>query len=62
MGIGTIMSAKSVLLIATGAAKAEAIKASIEGPVDPQVPASILRLHPNCVFMLDEAAASLLTR
>ena len=62
MGVGAIMSAKTVLLIATGAAKAEAIKASIEGPVDPQVPASILRLHPNCVFMLDEAAASLLSK
>ena len=62
MGVGAIMSAKTVLLIATGAAKAEAVKASIEGPVDPQVPASILRLHPDCVFMLDEAAASLLSK
>ena len=62
MGIGTIMSAKSVLLIATGEAKADAIKAAVEGEIDPHVPASILRAHPNCIFLLDEAAASKLTK
>ena len=62
MGIGTIMSAKSVLLIATVEAKADAIKAAVEGEIDPRVPASILRAHPNCIFLLDEAAASKLTK
>ena len=62
MGIGTIMSAKSVLLIATGEAKADAIKAAVKGEIDPRVPASILRAHPNCIFLLDEAAASKLTK
>jgi len=60
LGIGSIMNAKQILLIATGADKAEAIRNSVYGDIDPQVPASILRTHPNVVFMLDKAAASLL--
>ncbi len=62
LGIGSIMQAKKVLLIATGADKAEAVKRAIEGDVDPQWQASILKVHPNTVFLLDEAAASLLTK
>lgn len=62
LGIGSIMKAKTVLLIATGADKAEAVRASVEGDMNPQVPASILRIHPNAIFLVDEAAASLLTR
>lgn len=60
LGIGAIMQARQVLLIATGADKAEAIRHAIEEDVSPQWQASILRTHPNVVFLLDEAAASLL--
>ena len=60
LGIGAIMQARQVLLIATGADKAEAIRQAIEGDVSPQCQASILRTHPNVIFLLDEAAASLL--
>lgn len=58
MGIGTIMRAKSVLLIVSGADKAEILAKVIAGPVTPQVPASILQFHPNAVVVADEAALS----
>ena len=60
MGIGSIMKAKKIVLIATGTSKAEAVKGMIEGPVTPQLPASILQQHEDAVIFLDEAAASLL--
>lgn len=60
MGIGSIMKARAIVIIATGAAKAEAVKAMLTGPVDPTCPASVLQLHPDVTVMLDEAAASLL--
>ena len=60
MGIGTVMAARKVILIATGKDKAEIVKKSFFGPVDPQVPASILQLHKNCVVILDEEAAGAL--
>ena len=56
MGIGTIMAARKVLLIATGADKKEILKKTLFGPVDPQVPASILQFHPDVTVMCDEAA------
>ena len=59
-GIGTIMKAKNILLIATGADKAQAVKDMIEGPVDVACPASILQKHENVTVIVDEAAASLL--
>ncbi len=62
MGIQQIMSAKKVILIATGPKKAEAIRNMIEGPVTPQVPASILQEHDDVLIFLDEAAASLLSK
>lgn len=62
LGIGSIMQARQVLLIATGADKAEAIRQAVEGDVSPLWQASVLRTHPNVVFLLDESAASLLTR
>ena len=58
MGIGTIMHAKKILLIATGENKADAVAAMINGPITPGMPASVLALHRNVVVMLDEAAAS----
>lgn len=59
MGIRSIMHAKQVLLIAAGEDKAEAIYKSFWGPVTPEVPASVLQLHPNVVLVADEAALSL---
>lgn len=60
MGIGTIMEARTILLIATGKGKAEAIKGLVQGQIDPLLPASILRAHPDAVILLDKEAASLL--
>ena len=59
MGVGTIMNARKVLLIASGKDKAEIIKKSFFGPVTPEVPASILQMHPDFTLVADEAALSL---
>lgn len=58
MGIGIIMSAKKILLIANGADKADALQKAILGPITPQVPASILQLHPDVTIIADETALS----
>lgn len=60
MGIKSIMSAKEILLIASGVNKAEAIKAMLEGPITEAMPASILQTHPNVIVIIDEDAASLI--
>lgn len=60
MGIGSIMKAKKIILIATGEAKAQAIKAMAKGAVSPSCPASVLQNHADAVIFLDKAAASLL--
>ncbi len=60
LGLGGIMRAKRVILLATGKGKAEAIRGALKGDVTPNNPASILQLHGNCQFLLDEEAASLL--
>ena len=60
MGIASIMRAKSIVLIATGESKAEAVKAMIKGEVTPRCPASILQQHPDATVFLDESAAKLL--
>ena len=60
MGIGTILDSNAVLLMATGKAKAEAVKAMIEGPLSAMCPASALQLHEAATIVLDEEAASLL--
>ncbi|MDR2491697.1 MAG: 6-phosphogluconolactonase, partial [Spirochaetaceae bacterium] len=59
MGIGAIMDARRVLLIASGAGKAEALRDAIHGPVTPRLPASILRLHRNVTIVADKEAARL---
>ena len=61
MGIGTILEARKILLLATGASKAAAIARSIEGPITCAVSASALQLHPDVTFLLDEPAAAQLT-
>lgn len=58
MGIGTIMSAKKILIVISGEEKAETVKKAFFGPVTPEVPASILQLHPDVVVVADEAALS----
>ena len=52
------VNARFFLLIALGDAKADAIKATVEGPVTPECPASVLQLHPDAVIFCDEGAAS----
>ena len=61
MGIGTIMEARKIILLASGAGKAEAVAKSVEGAITTDVPASVLQRHPDCTFILDEAAASKLS-
>ncbi|OZG59171.1 multidrug transporter [Bifidobacterium tissieri] len=56
-GIGTIMKARHLVLLAFGENKADAVAASIEGPVSAMCPASALQLHPHATFIVDEAAA-----
>ncbi len=60
-GIGTILEAAHVILLAFGTAKAPAIAAAVEGPITAKVPASALQLHPHVTVVVDEAAASALT-
>ncbi len=58
MGIGYIMSAHQILVVASGTDKADAVYKMVCGDVDPQVPASILQLHANVTLVADEAALS----
>ncbi|HET6662814.1 MAG TPA: glucosamine-6-phosphate deaminase [Acidimicrobiales bacterium] len=57
-GVGTILEARHLVLLAFGAPKAEAVAAAVEGPVTAMVPASALQLHPHATVVVDEAAAS----
>ena len=58
MGIGTIMKARKILVVASGADKADAVCKAFAGPVTPEVPSSILQLHPDVTIVGDEAALS----
>ncbi len=60
MGIGTILASRQVLLLATGASKAEAIRDTVEGPLSASCPASALQMHQSALIVIDEEAASLL--
>ena len=60
MGIRQIMQAKKILILASGANKAEAVRKMVKGEVTESVPASVLQLHPDCILIADEAAAGLL--
>ncbi|KAA2240157.1 glucosamine-6-phosphate deaminase [Chitinophaga agrisoli] len=62
MGIGTILKAKRILLMAWGTHKAKIVRRAVEGHSTDQVPASLLQQHPNCRFVIDEQAAQELTR
>ena len=57
-GLGTILVARRLVLVATGDAKADAVAAALEGPLTASVPASVLQWHADTVVCLDEAAAA----
>jgi glucosamine-6-phosphate deaminase len=57
-GLGTILRARQLILLAWGEAKAEALAAAVEGPVTAAMPASVVQLHPEVTVIVDEAAAS----
>ena len=56
MGIGTIMAARKIVMVVTGADKKEILKKTFWGPVDPQVPSSILQFHPDVTLICDKDA------
>lgn len=60
MGIKNIMNAKSIIMVASGKNKAVAVKGMVNGAITPELPASVLQLHPNVVLVCDKDAASLL--
>lgn len=61
VGMKTILQARRVIVIASGAEKAEAVREMVHGEIKPSMPASILQLHPDVTLIVDEAAAQLLS-
>jgi glucosamine-6-phosphate deaminase len=61
-GLGTIMRARHLVLLATGEAKAQAVAATIEGPVSASCPGSVVQMHPHATVLLDGPAAAQLER
>lgn len=62
MGVGTILKARRILLMAWGDSKGPIIQKTIEGPINEQIPATFLQEHKNTLFIMDAGAASFLTR
>ncbi len=62
MGIGTIMAARQIVVVANGAGKAEIVKKAFFGPVTPEVPASILQFHPNVTVIVDADAGACIAK
>jgi len=62
MGVGTILQAKRIIIMAWGEGKASIVRKAVEGPVTESVTASFLQEHPNTTFVLDTASAAELTR
>ncbi len=62
MGVGTVLSARRIVLLAWGVNKASIIQKTIEGDVSTQIPATFLQEHENTTFVIDQTAASDLTR
>ncbi len=58
MGIGSIMQARRILVVVSGEGKADIVEKAFRGPVTPQVPASILQMHPDVILVGDKAALS----
>jgi glucosamine-6-phosphate deaminase len=61
-GLGTILAARHLVLVATGSGKADAVRGAVEGPVSASCPASVLQLHPHVTVLVDPAAAASLAR
>lgn len=61
MGVGTIMEAHELLLLANGDSKANAVKAAVEGPITAMCPASALQLHRRAIVLIDQKAATKLS-
>jgi glucosamine-6-phosphate deaminase len=57
MGVGTILDARELLLLATGGAKASILAKAVEGPITAMISASAIQLHPSCKVIIDEEAA-----
>ncbi|TIH37103.1 glucosamine-6-phosphate deaminase [Subtercola vilae] len=57
-GLGTILEARHLVLLAFGESKAEAVARAVEGPMSARVPATAIHLHPHCTVIVDRAAAS----
>jgi len=57
MGIGTILKAKTILLVVRGADKADIVRRALTGPITTECPASLLQTHPHLVVLLDKDAA-----
>lgn len=62
MGIKTIMQSRGIILLAAGQEKADAVAGMVSGKITPELPASVLQLHPNVTVIVDEAAASKIMR
>jgi glucosamine-6-phosphate deaminase len=62
MGVGSILKAKRVIMMAWGEGKSFVIKKAVEGPISDQIPSSFLQKHTNCLVVLDDAASSNLVR
>jgi glucosamine-6-phosphate deaminase len=62
MGVGSILKAKRVIMMAWGEGKSSVIKKAVEGPISDQIPSSFLQKHENCLVVLDDAASSSLVR
>ncbi len=62
MGIGSILEARKCIVLASGAGKADAVRATVEGPITSTITASALQMHPDTVAIVDEAAAAKLER
>ncbi len=62
MGIKSIMRARKIVLLASGSGKADAVAAAAEGPVTPDLPASVLQLHPQAAVLVDAEAGSKISR
>ncbi len=62
MGIGTILEANQIFLLASGKEKAKAVKKTVEGPITKDVPSSALQKHDNCTLIVDEEASTYLSK
>ena len=62
MGIKSIMQCRSIMILASGGSKADAIKKALEGPITPELPASVLQLHRDLTVIVDEEAGSSLEK